>query len=188
MRFFKQVMVELNRLSKIERFTLFATVVGLTVDLIALSSYINIVASVPESLADPRGSGRNGEFFVWMSIALLYSLGLINSFVYQRWLKAVQPGMQQVYYRLSTWQHRRWRESVLRLRATLAGLTSFPVTFIYLRALKNSPDSPFRTEALDSSWKILFASALLTIPVIFVVMFVAAAFDVIISAFSSQSK
>ena len=84
MAFLEKLRAQLNRLPRLRRFELFAAFVGLVADLIALSSYVGIVVKPPAPPGTPRG---DDEFFVWMFIALVYSLGFINSYIYRRWCR-----------------------------------------------------------------------------------------------------
>lgn len=171
MAFLEKLRAQLNRLSRLRRFELFAAFVGLIADLIALSSYVGIVVKPPAPPGTPRG---HDEFFVWMFIALVYSLGFINSYIYRRW-------------RRSAPRRSRFDGDTTR-RIALAALTSLPVTFVYLRALDATYGKPSQSPLghySSSSWEMLFLAARATLAVAPIIAFAAYAFDMVISALAS---
>ncbi len=157
----KQITTEPKRFTNVERFTLFATVIGLIVDLIALIGFVGLIVTPPKP---SRASSGSDEFLIWMFIALLYSLGLINSLVYSRWRKRTRPSIS---------------ENDLFRRIALAALTSLPVTYVYLRALEYAglvrPDS--------SWWTFLIALLMVPMAIAPLIAFVGYGFEMVISAF-----
>jgi hypothetical protein len=171
MAFLEKPRAQLNRLPRLRRFELFAAFVGLIADLIALSSYVGIVVKSPAPPGTPRG---HEEFFVWMFIALVYSLGFINSHIYRRW-------------RRSAPRRSRFDDDTTR-RIALAALTSLPVTFVYLRALGAAGGTTQQSPLgywTGSPSETLFLTVVVSFFVVPVIAFAAYAFDMVISALAS---
>ena len=167
MRRFGQLKTELRELSRVGRFSLFATAIGLFVDLIALASYVSFVATKAESV--DLGL-ENHDFLVWMLLAILYSLGLLNSYIYMRWSEySEQMGRSASDY-------------FPYPRLALALITSFPFTYAYMRVL--DAVWPFTSDAPEPlAWSTLIGAGVMSLIVVPVVVIIAFGFEVILGAF-----
>jgi hypothetical protein len=126
----RRIAAELKALTSVERFMLLATVVGLGADSIALLSYVNIVVAPPQGHLGQSGSDA---FFVWMAIALIYSLGLINSYLYRRWDESFRA-RRYLATRSRGWPRPHITNEFVQ-RLLIAGLTSFPFIVVYMHAI-----------------------------------------------------
>ena len=166
MKHFGQLKTELGKLSQVERFSLVATVIGLIVDLIALASYIDFVATEPESV---ELGLRNHDFLVWILLAILYSLGLLNSYIYMRWRGHVRATSLLV-------------DEITFHRLALALVTSFPFTYAYMRVI-DAVWSSITNTSEPLAWSTLFGAGIMSFLVVPIVVVIAIGFEVILAAF-----
>lgn len=173
--------------------TVLATLIGLMVDLIALTQFVGIVKQPAPSTPSSR---PNTSFVIWMSAAVLYSLGFINSFIYRGWLQSWE--YYDLYRNLLYQRHREsgrgsgiWKSlsflesSMTRHRAFLAALTSLPAAIVYAYLLDSgSYIGAVGPVGID---QLLGYTAITETVLIVLVILTARGFDVVIGSFSEYS-
>lgn len=140
MSYFNRIASEFKNLSRVERVELFASCLGLVVDVASILGFIGVLSAVPGSSAF---HAREDFFVVLVGIAFVYSLGPINSFLFRRYRESP---LARPYY----WRRVRGRsilddpkmkiEGEWQDRLLLAGLITAPVLIAYVWMF---PDEPY---------------------------------------------
>lgn len=120
-----------------------AMFLGLLVDVIALLSYIGFVNTPSDS---PLFYINNQEFLVWSLIAVMYGLGFFNAKISERWkeidteLDVITEAIETDIFSPLKLQDKKYflSQKLFSRRYALALITSFPLTYLYIRAVSAS--------------------------------------------------
>ena len=169
-RFIERLKVAIKQIPVKRWIELGAWLIGLTVDVITLFSFIGLVNTPKDS---PLFYINSQEFLVWSLIALMYALGYFNAKVADRWAgmsKEIERiDLMPPFQSLLSDAYQRKENLQLKLfgrRYALALLTSFPFDYLYIRAAIAS-----FSDGKASPWIAFIVSIPLSFIITFVVLF-----------------
>ncbi len=122
MSIFTKIRDDISKIALGRKIEVIAMLIGLTVDVITLLSFIGILVTPPSS---PNFYVNSQEFLVWSLLALIYSLGFLNSFVLRRWRKIYRENLNE-NQRFPTF--RAYSEEMFSRHYALSWITTFPFT------------------------------------------------------------
>ena len=144
--------------------------IGLLANIIAILSYFG-AKNTPET--SPNFYINNQEFFVWSLIAVVYTLGIILARMKRRWRRLYNQttGRERDFLSmLFMHDDDNWEMFKRDFSFTLA--ISFPIIFLYVRAIQASA-----TSGTASPWNSLSTTSLICIPISLMAMVVSTIFD-----------
>jgi len=144
--------------------------IGLLANLIAIVSYFG-AKNTPET--SPNFYINNQEFFVWSLIAVVYTLGIIMARMKRRWRKMFTQttGRERDFINmLFRRDDDNWEMFKRDFSFTL--VMSFPIIFLYARAIQASASS-----GTASPWASLSTTILVCLPITLMAMIVSSIFD-----------
>lgn len=119
-----------------------AWLIGFTVDVIALFSFIGLVNTPKES---PLFYVNSQDFLVWSLIAVMYSLGFFNAKIADKWSQMSREVESidlmdplRAYFSKADQRKSRLQGKLFGRRYALALLSSFPFNYLYIRAASAS--------------------------------------------------
>jgi hypothetical protein len=157
--------------------------IGLFANLIAILTFFGAVNTPEES---PNFYINNQEFLVWSLVALIYTAGLLRARFKRRWRKRVyDAGIDEDSFAESDprWLFFRGKVHFAMFKRDFAFTlaTTFPITFLYIRAL----DAAY-TEGSASPWLSLSETATWCVPVTLGIMLSSSIFDKALSLYAGD--
>lgn len=166
----------IKRISFSRQIEIIAMLIGLTVDVITLLSYIGAINTPPDS---PNFYVNSQDFLVWSLIAVIYGLGFINAKIMRRWRRLYKQRRQENtkrFFLSYTFGGEMWNRHF-----ALSVITSFPLTFLYIRAAMAAG-----TNGTASPWTALLLTAFVGLPAALGMLVVAYGFDKALSLYSGE--
>jgi hypothetical protein len=179
--FFRRVKEYISKVSLKTYVTILLEGIGLLANIIAILSYFGAI-NTPET--SPNFYINNQEFFAWSTIAVTYTLGIILARMKRRWRRMFpmnQDSGNNFFEMLLFDRKDDYDWMMFKRNFSFTLVISFPIIFLYVRAIQASASS-----GTTSPWVSLFTTILICVPCTLLGMIVSAIFDNALSLYEGD--